>query len=59
MTQMQKNAKTQKMQKTLGAIHKQRLLKGGGRGVVKCLNLLSKKTTEGGGEGYTQAQTSF
>ena len=32
MTQMQKNAKTQKMQKTLGAIHKQRLLKGGGRG---------------------------
>ena len=31
----------------LGAIHKRRLLKGGGRGDQKCQNLLSKKTTKG------------
>ena len=34
---------------TLGVIHKQRLLKGGGRGGQKCRNLLGKKTTKGEG----------
>ena len=31
----------------LGALHKRRLLKRGGRGGQKCRNLLSKKTTKG------------